>query len=186
MTGDPPVTALTDRAGFLLSRVGTAVQAGFKEVLARWGIRPLHFLILTALRAEAGMSQQALCRALSIDSGNMVELLDTLEELGYANRAPDANDRRRHAVTMTAVGRSTLFEIMKAVEDFDDRFLAPLDDNGRRQLVGLLTRLYAATAEGRGQGYTVVSSADGGTGQSTSAAKDEPAPERPGRRRLPK
>ena len=28
--------SLADNAGFLLSRVGTAVQAGFKEVLAGW------------------------------------------------------------------------------------------------------------------------------------------------------
>ena len=46
------VTSLTDNAGYLLSRVGTAVQAGFKGVI----------------------------------SGNMVELIDTLERRGYAER----------------------------------------------------------------------------------------------------
>ena len=74
----------TDRAGFLLSRVGTAVQSGFKDVLAGWDVRPLHFLVLSALGSRSGSSQQDLCRLLGIDSGNMVELLDVLETRGYA------------------------------------------------------------------------------------------------------
>src|SRR5580704_12324481 len=81
--------------GFLLSRVGAAVRAGFKDVLAGWGIRPQQYLILLILDARGGTSQQELCTAARIDSGNMVELLDGLEALRYAQRARDPHDRRR-------------------------------------------------------------------------------------------
>ena len=142
-----------DQAGFLLSRVGTAVQSGFKEVLAGWGVRPLHFLVLRAIGARSGSSQQDLCRLLHIDSGNMVELLDALETKGYAKRAPDPRDRRRHVVSITRDGRTALLRIAKAVDDYDRQFLAPLDADERRQLVELLAKLYAPTAEGRGGGW---------------------------------
>jgi DNA-binding MarR family transcriptional regulator len=145
----------TNRAGFLLSRVGTAVQTGFKEVLAGWDVRPLHFLVLSALQARTGSSQQDLCRALGIDSGNMVELLDTLEARGYARREVDALDRRRHVVSITPTGRTVLGQIARAVEEFDGRFLAPLTTEERRQLVGLLVKLYAPTPEAQGAGYAV-------------------------------
>jgi DNA-binding MarR family transcriptional regulator len=154
MTGAGPGVP-ADKAGFLLSRVGTAVQAGFKDVLARWDIRPLHFLVLNALIALGGPSQQALCQALGIDSGNMVELLDKLEDLGYAKRAPDADDRRRHVVTITQRGRSALSQISREVAKHDGRMLAPLDEGERRRLVELLAKLYAATPEGKGRGYAV-------------------------------
>jgi DNA-binding MarR family transcriptional regulator len=152
---DESPEAPVDRAGFLLSRVGTAVQVGFKEVLAGWDLRPLHFLVLSALGARSGSSQQDLCRTLRIDSGNMVELLDTLEARGYARRAPDARDRRRHVVSITPVGRTTLAQIARAVEEYDAHFFAPLDAGERRQLVGLLAKLYASTTEARGGGWAV-------------------------------
>jgi DNA-binding MarR family transcriptional regulator len=150
----------TDRAGFLLSRVGTAVQSGFKDVLAGWDLRPLHFLILSALGYRSGSSQQDLCRMLGIDSGNMVELLDTLEARGYARRAPHARDRRRHVVSITPSGRTTLARIGGAVDEYDRQFLAPLGPDERRQLVELLGKLYAPTKEARGGGWVVATSTE--------------------------
>jgi DNA-binding MarR family transcriptional regulator len=138
LAGDP---------GFLLSRVGAAVRAGFKDVLAGWGIRPLQYLILLVLDARSGVSQQELCAAAGIDSGNMVELLDGLEALQYAERARDPRDRRRYMVTLTAHGRSTLAELRPAIADYDRRFLSPLTEQELDQLTATLGKLYAATAE---------------------------------------
>jgi len=154
MVAQEPARGLANRPGFLLSRVGTSAQTGFKNVLAGWEIRPLHFLVLMALKAASGPSQQELCRALSIDSGNMVELLDRLEELGYAKRTRDAKDRRRHVMTLMPAGHAALSQIMTAVEEFDNQFLEPLDEIERVQLVNLLAKLYSATTEAHGQGYT--------------------------------
>ncbi|HUA30730.1 MAG TPA: MarR family winged helix-turn-helix transcriptional regulator [Streptosporangiaceae bacterium] len=67
------VQRLADDPGFLLSRVGAAVRAGFQEVLARRGLRPLQYMILLILDAGSGVSQQQLCEATGIDSGNMVD-----------------------------------------------------------------------------------------------------------------
>lgn len=133
--------------GFLLSRVGAAVRAGFKEVLAGWGIRPLQYLILSALDAGAGASQQELCSAAGIDSGNMVELLDGLEALGYARRGRDPRDRRRYMVTMTERGNSALGELRQAIEDYNTGFLSPLTEAERQRLTSILGKLYATTAE---------------------------------------
>ncbi len=55
-----PAQLMTD-PGFLLSRVGAAVRAGFKDVLAGWGVRPQQYLILLILDARGGASQQELC-----------------------------------------------------------------------------------------------------------------------------
>jgi hypothetical protein len=73
--------------GFLLSRVGAAVRAGFKDVLAGWGVRPLQYVILLVLDAGSGASQQELCAAAGIDSGNMVELLASSLGKLYATTA---------------------------------------------------------------------------------------------------
>jgi MarR family transcriptional regulator, lower aerobic nicotinate degradation pathway regulator len=140
---------LTAGPGFLLSRVGAAVRAGFKDVLAGWGIRPQQYLILLILDTRGGLSQQELCTAARIDSGNMVELLDGLEARQYAQRAGDPRDRRRYVVTITARGRSALAELRLAVEEYDRRFLSPLTAQERQQLAITLGKLFATTAEGQ-------------------------------------
>jgi DNA-binding MarR family transcriptional regulator len=149
MGEEEPLSSLTGNAGFLLSRVGTAVQTGFKEVLGRWEIRPLHFAILTALSAAGSASQQELCRPLGIDSGNMVELVDALETRGYARRDRDPRDRRRYRVTITEQGQAAFAAMTKAVGDYTARFLEPLDQAEQMTLVAALAKLYATTAEGR-------------------------------------
>jgi MarR family transcriptional regulator, lower aerobic nicotinate degradation pathway regulator len=140
---------LTADPGFLLSRVGAAVQAGFKEVLAKWGVRPLQYVILLALDTGGGASQQELCAAAGIDSGNMVELLDGLEALGYASRARDSRDRRRYVVSMTPRGQSALAELRQAIKEYNAAVLSPLTEPERQRLTSILGKLYAATAEGQ-------------------------------------
>lgn len=142
------VQRLAADPGFLLSRVGAAVRAGFKEVLAGWGIRPQQYLILLALET-GGASQQQLCTATGIDSGNMVELLDGLEALGYARRARDPRDRRRYVVTMTRRGQSAMGELRQAIEEYNAGLLSPLTEPERQRLTSILGKLYATTAEGQ-------------------------------------
>lgn len=145
-----PAQLMTD-PGFLLSRVGAAVRAGFKDVLAGWGIRPQQYLILLILDARGGASQQELCAAGRIDSGNMVELLDGLEALRYAQRARDPHDRRRYLVTITPHGQTALAELRQAVAEYNERVLSPLTGREQRQLAATLGKLFATTAEGRGR-----------------------------------
>jgi MarR family transcriptional regulator, lower aerobic nicotinate degradation pathway regulator len=140
---------LTADPGFLLSRVGAVVRAGFKEVLAGWGVRPLQYVILLVLDTGGGVSQQELCAAAGIDSGNMVELLDGLEALGYARRARDPRDRRRYVVTITESGQSALRELRQAIEEYNTGFLSPLTEPERQRLASILGKLYATTAEGQ-------------------------------------
>jgi MarR family transcriptional regulator, lower aerobic nicotinate degradation pathway regulator len=149
METQPAMQQLMSDPGFLLSRVGAAIRAGFKEVLAGWGIRPLQYVILLVLDTVGGASQQELCAAAGVDSGNMVELLDGLESLGYANRARDPRDRRRYVVTMTQRGQSALAELRQAVEQYTTGFLSPLSEPERERLAGILGKLYVTTGERR-------------------------------------
>ena len=142
-------SSLAGNAGFLLSRVGTAVQTGFKEVLGQWRIRPLQFAILMTLSSAGEASQQQLCQALGIDSGNMVELVDGLETLEYARRRRDPGDRRRYLLALTEPGRTAFAAMTEAVGDYTVRFLEPLGQEEQAALVAALAKLFATTPEGR-------------------------------------
>jgi DNA-binding MarR family transcriptional regulator len=151
---------LTADPGFLLSRVGTAVRAGFQEVISGWGVRPLQYLVLLILDSGGGVSQQELCVTAGVDSGNMVELLDGLEALDYAQRTRDPGDRRRHVVTITGRGQSALTEMRQAVADYNAGFLGPLTAPERQQLAAILAKLYPTTPEGRSGQHRLIRGAN--------------------------
>ena len=124
------------------------MQTGFKEVLGRWQVRPLQFAILMTLRAGGEASQQQLCQALGVDSGNMVELVDGLEALGYAQRRRDPRDRR-YLLALTGDGQAAFAAMTGAVDEYTARFLEPLEQAEQAALVAALAKLFVTTPEAR-------------------------------------
>ena len=140
--------------GFLLSPEGGRRRArGFKDGCwrARASAPSSTWILLIPRCPRRGSPQQELCTAARIDSGNMVELLDGLEALRYAQRARDPHDRRRYVVTITPAGRSALADLRQAVGEYNERVLSPLTGREQRQLAATLGKLFTTTAEGRGR-----------------------------------
>jgi DNA-binding MarR family transcriptional regulator len=73
-------------------------------------------------------------------------VIDELEELGLAERRNHPQDRRKHAVHLTAKGKRTLGRARRVAVRFADELLSPLDADERETLRLLLRKL--AGAEG--------------------------------------
>jgi DNA-binding MarR family transcriptional regulator len=86
-------------------------------------------------------SQLALAQHLGVDRTAMTYLLDDLEAAGLVERRPDPADRRARRVAPTTDGRALLCEVKARLRDVEDGLLAPLDDDERVLLRGLLSRL---------------------------------------------
>src|SRR5690349_21782387 len=98
------------------------------------GLHPYHHAILAALDEGSRETQGAIADALGYDKGQLVGLLDELEEAGLIERRRDPADRRRHVVRMTPAGRKTLERLRKLSARLEDEFLETLDDAQRREL----------------------------------------------------
>ena len=111
------------------------------EAYERTGLHPYHYAVLLVLDESSRETQGAIADALGYDRGQLVGLLDELEERGLVERRRDPNDRRRHIVRMTAQGKRTLRRLRTVNRRLEDDFLAPLGDKERAQLHALLLRL---------------------------------------------
>lgn len=97
-------------------------------------------MALSYLGDHDGAPQQELADALCMDAKNVVLLLNDLEEAGRLVRRRDSDDRRRHRVYITSVGREALDRAARALEDIEDDVLQALDADERANLWKLLTR----------------------------------------------
>lgn len=128
-----PSWLLTQTAGHAHRLVGE----GFAAVQARG----YHFRLLAALRESGPASQAALGRRSGIHLSDMVATVNELAERGLVERAPDAADRRRNIISLTAAGEHQLRRLEKQLAATQDELLEPLSPEERQRLTELLSTL---------------------------------------------
>jgi len=132
---------LVGSTAFLLKRLGFAAKEQALRAYEESGLTPYHHAILVALDEDAHETQRSIADALSYDRGQLVGLLDELEERGLIERRRDPDDRRRQIVEMTPAGKKALGRLRGLSRRLEDELLAPLDPGEQRKLHALLLRL---------------------------------------------
>src|SRR6478609_4679988 len=129
---------LVASTSFLLKRLGFAAKERGMAAYEETGLHPYHFGVLLVLDEGSRENQGSIADALGYDRGQLVGLLDELEEQRLVERKRDPNDRRRHLVRITGDGKRTLARLRALARRLEDEFLAPLDAEQREQLHALL------------------------------------------------
>ena len=122
----------------LLPRLSKQVMRRSSPELLGLDLRLL--MALSYLGDHDGAPQQEFVDALCMDAKNVVLLLNELEESGYLLRRRDTEDRRRHRVHMTDLGREALAQAGRAMEEIENQVLQALDADERATLFNLLSR----------------------------------------------
>src|SRR2546430_10177723 len=126
---------------FLVKRLGMTAKERAMEAYEEIGLHPCHHAVLIAVDEGPHETQGAIADRLGYDKGQLVGLLDELEERGLVERARDPQDRRRQLVSLTPDGRRTLRRLRSVAKQNEDEFLAPLSASDRASLHALLLRL---------------------------------------------
>jgi MarR family transcriptional regulator, lower aerobic nicotinate degradation pathway regulator len=126
---------------FLVKRLGFAAKEQAMAAYEPSGLHPYHHAVLAVLDEGSRETQGAIAEALGYDRGQLVGLLDELEERKLVERRRDPADRRRHIVRMTPEGRRALARLRAVAQGVEDDFLASLDESERAQLHALLLRV---------------------------------------------
>jgi DNA-binding MarR family transcriptional regulator len=126
---------------FLLKRLGFFAKERGMAAYEDSGLNPYHHAILVVLDQGALETQGAIADRLGYDRGQLVGMLDELEEQGLVERRRDPDDRRRHIVQMTPAGKKALGKLRTIAVQLEDELLTPLDESQRAELHGLLLQL---------------------------------------------
>jgi DNA-binding MarR family transcriptional regulator len=144
----PQHETVSGYTGFLLRKVSTASFEAFAEIVAAYGLHPMHFGMLMIIDADEPVSQQELSARTGIDPSTMVVRMDVLSERGLVERVRSAEDRRNYEIRLTPAGRKVLAELRERAREHGERFYAPLNADERAQLHSLLAKLAAGLDAG--------------------------------------
>jgi len=126
---------------FLLAQLGHHAATLFAEQIATTDLTPPHAGILRAIAAEPGRSQQALSAQLGMLPSRVVVYVDELEKRGYVERRRNPDDRRLHALYLTAAGKRVMRKLSELARQHELRLTAALDPEEYNALRGLLATL---------------------------------------------
>jgi DNA-binding MarR family transcriptional regulator len=113
----------------------------FTDLIASIDLTPPHAGILRAIAAEPGRSQQALSGQLGLLPSRVVAYVDELEDRGYVERRRNPDDRRLHALHLTASGKKVITKIGELGRQHDRLLTAGLDSQQRDALHQLLATI---------------------------------------------
>lgn len=131
----------TDSVAFLLAQIGHHAAGMFAEQMEELNLTPPHAGILRAIAAEPGRSQQALSTQLGLLPSRVVAYVDELEVRGYVERRRNPDDRRLHALYLTASGKRLMGKIGDLARQHERRLTAGLDAAQRATLRELLATI---------------------------------------------
>ena len=127
--------------GYMLRRAQLLVFDDFIKTMSSVGLRPASFSVLAVIYANPGSTQSSISEALGLQRTNLVAIIDSLEQSGFARRGPVKFDRRSHALHLTPEGKRLFTKALKLQAEHEQRFLKKLAPEESETLLKLLTQL---------------------------------------------
>jgi DNA-binding MarR family transcriptional regulator len=130
--------------GYMLRRTQSAVFDDFAATFSKAGeaLTPGEFGLLVLVDRNAGLSQMALARALSIDRSTLVPILDRLQARDLLIRHRSPTDGRTHALALTPTGEKALARFARLVRAHEKRIASGLSSAETRTLIELLEKVH--------------------------------------------
>jgi DNA-binding MarR family transcriptional regulator len=122
----------------LLEHLARLGRRAYEGAMTPGDLRPRHLIALKLLSEQGPQSQQGLVGALRLDPGNVVGLLNELEERDLVVRRRDRADRRRHIVELSPSGMEELAVAYARLSRVEDELLGRLTAAERVTLHDLL------------------------------------------------
>jgi DNA-binding MarR family transcriptional regulator len=133
--------AVYTKPGYLFRRMQQIAVAIFVEECEAYGLTPVQYAALVAIRTHPGIDATRLSAVIAFDRSTLGNVIERLETKAHVERKPSREDRRVKLLYLTKAGAALLRDIMPSVDRAQARMLQPLKPADRRTLLALMTQL---------------------------------------------
>lgn len=133
--------SLYDKPGHLMRRAQQIAVSIFTEECKEFGLTPVQYALLCAVRDNPGIDQITLASLVALDRSNTGDVIGRLEERGLLEREPGRVDRRTKTLRTSAAAVTLLERMDEAVRESQKRILAPLSEAEQQLFMELLAKL---------------------------------------------
>ena len=125
----------------MIWRMAIMLQRRGSKRLARLGIGPRHYAILSCLEEYGTCCQKALSERTGIDRADLTAQLHALYDRELADHEVDESDRRRDDIRLTAAGARILERAERALNEVEQELLGDLSAQERVALGEMVGRV---------------------------------------------
>jgi DNA-binding MarR family transcriptional regulator len=124
--------------GYLTNWAARLFARAIDRRLSALGVSSGQLPVFFALGGGQALTQAELARLAAIEQPTMAATLNRMERDGLIARTPDAADRRRVLVSLTAKGMALTPQVAEAVEAVNAKALAGMGPDSRERYLGAL------------------------------------------------
>ena len=140
-SADDALATLYGAPGHLIRRCQQIAVAIFMDETKSFGLTPVQYAALVAVRARPAIDQTRLVKLIALDRSTIGSVVGRLEARGLIARRAGSVDRRTKLLHATRRGGALLDRIGDAVARAQIRILAPLAPAERVRFITMLARL---------------------------------------------
>lgn len=133
--------------GFLLHDIARLLRKKFDQRARALGLSRSQWQVLVHLSRHEGIHQSGLAEILEIENITLGRLIDRMEEAGWVERRPDANDRRVRLLFTTEKVMPVMERVRAIAEELRNEALAGLPPAERDRLIETLMAVRANLSE---------------------------------------
>ncbi|NBW00393.1 MAG: MarR family transcriptional regulator [Betaproteobacteria bacterium] len=131
-------TGLHDMPGHYIRRLQQIAVAVFLQEAESFGVTPIQYAVLQAVREAPGSDQRSLAGMIGLDTSTMAGVVERLESRGLLHRGSTRVDRRVRILTLTEQGQSVVVKMQPLVDRAQQKIMAPLSKAERREFMRMM------------------------------------------------
>lgn len=120
----------------LVNDVHLSIVRLFNYRASELGLTRAHWRVVSGLYRHDGMTQTELADTIAMARSPLGKVVDRLEQVGWIERRPDADDRRVKRLYLTSAADAVIEPAREIADELESAALAPLSETEK----GVLTR----------------------------------------------
>jgi MarR family transcriptional regulator, lower aerobic nicotinate degradation pathway regulator len=137
----PRIADIYSSPGHLIRRAQQISSSLFADELGQFGLTPIQYASLLAIRDKPDIDQRALGRTIAIDRSTIGTVIKGLLDKGLVIRRTPPDNLRVKVLRITDEGEALLGSTSVEISRVQRRLLAPLEPQERERFMELLLRL---------------------------------------------